>query len=82
MSVRFSAAAVLFALGIHLPVVAQAPRKEGNWEITVQVEMEGATHQARSRTTTQCITAEEAADQEKPLPTGREHADQLHGLRP
>lgn len=55
-------------LGLCVPVLAQSPRRDGNWEITVDVELEGLAQKIPPRTTTQCVTPEEAADARKTLP--------------
>ena len=51
-----------------VPLAAQAPRRDGNWEITVDVEIEGLAQKLPSRTTTQCVSPEEAADARKAMP--------------
>jgi hypothetical protein len=62
--------ATAFGLLLLLPCVgtAQTPRKDGNWEVTMELLIDG-TSAAPPRTTAQCITREEAetADQ-KALP--------------
>lgn len=51
-----------------VPLLAQTPRRDGSWEITVDVDIEGLTQKIPSRTTTQCVTPEEAADARKAIP--------------
>jgi Protein of unknown function (DUF3617) len=67
MILRYAALSLL--LGLHLPAAAQPPRKDGNWEITMQIAVDGAAPRLPPRVTTQCITAEEAANS-KPMPDG------------
>jgi hypothetical protein len=67
MILRYAALALLF--GAHLPTATPTPRKDGNWEITMQIAVDGAAPKLPPRITTQCITPEEAADQ-KALPQG------------
>jgi len=55
------AAALAALLTLSGTAAAQIPRQDGNWEITVDVDLEGATGKIPARTTTQCITKEEAA---------------------
>ncbi len=64
------AAVLTLVLGLHLPAAAQAPRQDGNWEITMQIEMDGVAPRLPARTTTQCVTKEEAADPKKAMPQG------------
>lgn len=56
------------ALALCTPVSAQAPRRDGNWEITVDVDIEGLAQKIPPRTTVQCVTPEEAADARQGLP--------------
>ncbi len=44
------------------------PRRDGNWQVTIQMEMPGLPQQMPPMVTTQCITKEEAADPQKSLP--------------
>lgn len=59
-------------LAMSLPVFAQAggPRRDGNWQITVQMEMPGmpAGMTMPPQTMTQCITPQDAADPSKTIP--------------
>lgn len=61
-----------FALALALPLVAEekSPVSAGKWEITIQVEMPGLPVSVPPVKTTQCVTAEEAADPKKSVPTG------------
>lgn len=62
-------AAVVLAASI--PAFAQAPsgpRRDGNWQITIQMDMPGMPSGMPPMTMTQCITPQEAADPEKTLP--------------
>lgn len=40
---------------------AQAPRRDGNWEITLDVTLDGVAEKIPARTMTQCITKDEVA---------------------
>jgi len=51
-------------------VFAQQPRRDGNWEIKIQVVLEGMPQGAPPFTTTQCITKEQADDPSKMIPQG------------
>lgn len=60
-------------LAWSLPVLAQGPsgvRRDGKWEITVQMEMPGmpAGMTMPPTTMTQCITPQDAADPSKSIP--------------
>ena len=68
MILRYAALALL--TGLHLPTAAQPPRKDGNWEITMQIAVDGAPPTQPPRITTQCITPEEADADRKSLPEG------------
>ncbi|MFN7916198.1 MAG: DUF3617 family protein [Vicinamibacterales bacterium] len=59
-------------VALSLPVFAQGPgpRRDGNWQITVQMEMPGmpAGMTMPPQTMTQCITPQDAADPSKAVP--------------
>ncbi len=61
---------VVAALGCSAVLGAQGsgPRRDGNWQITTQMEMPGLPQQMPPMITTQCITKEDAADPQKSLP--------------
>ena len=56
--------AAVFALAGSL--IAQGPRRDGRWEVKMEMQMAGMTMPAQ--TMTQCVTKEEAADPQKGLP--------------
>ena len=63
----FRHAAVLsLALGLSLSVDAQTPRRDGNWEVTMRVEIEG-TAATPPKMVTQCVSKEDVADPQKPF---------------
>jgi hypothetical protein len=49
-------------------VVAQGPRRDGKWEVTMEMQMEGMPQAMPPRTTTHCVTPEEAKDPQKAIP--------------
>ncbi len=51
-------------------VFAQQPRRDGNWEIKMEMGMEGMPQGMPPITTTQCVTKEQAEDPSKMLPQG------------
>ena len=51
-------------------VFAQQPRRDGNWEIKMEMAMEGMPQGMPPITTTQCVTKEEAEDPRKMIPQG------------
>jgi hypothetical protein len=52
--------------GISAAVLAQAPRRDGKWEVKMEMSMPGM--QMPPTTTTQCITPADAADPTKSVP--------------
>jgi hypothetical protein len=70
MTVRaVSLSAALLALSIA--AFAQGPRRDGNWEVKMEMEMAGMPPGMPPFTSTQCITPEEAKDPDKLVPQGR-----------
>jgi hypothetical protein len=65
MRLRALVAAVAVA-GISAAVFAQAPRRDGKWEVKMEMSMPGM--QMPPTTTTQCITPADAADPQKSVP--------------
>jgi len=61
-TLALTAAAVVVAATL----LAQGPRRDGRWQVTIEMQMAGMTMPPQS--TTQCITPEEAADPQKALP--------------
>jgi hypothetical protein len=55
-------AVTLAAAVASAAVVAQEPRRDGNWEMTVQMEMAGMPQKMPPTTIKQCITKEQAND--------------------
>ena len=70
---RLRSALMIAALAaLAASVFAQGPRRDGNWEVKMEMSMPGMTMPAI--TTTQCITKEDALDPQKALqqaPSGR-----------
>jgi len=67
----------LLGIGLHLPVLGQAPpRRDGNWEVTVEIATAEAGQAPHThlppRTITQCVTPEDAADPKKSLMKGND----------
>ncbi len=54
------------------PVGTQPPRRDGSWEIRVDVEIGGDATLIPPRTLTECVSKEDAADVRKALPHGKE----------
>ncbi len=55
------AASLAGLLTLSATAGAQTPRRDGNWEITIELVLDGAAGKVPARTMTQCITTEEAA---------------------
>jgi hypothetical protein len=63
----FRHAAVLsLVLGLTASAFAQTPRKDGSWEVTMEVEIEGMPA-VPSKMMTQCVSKEDVSDPQKPL---------------
>jgi hypothetical protein len=60
--------ACLFAAGPSL--LAQGPRRDGKWEVKMEMDMPGMPVKMPAMTTTQCITKEDADDPQKVTPRG------------
>ena len=58
---------VMMAVGLWAQ--GSGPRRDGNWEIKVEMQMPGMAMPAQ--TITQCITPQDAADPQKMMPSGR-----------
>ena len=59
------------SVSISMAVLAQGPRRDGKWETTMQMEMEGMPVRMAPMTTTNCVTKEQADDPTKFTPQGR-----------
>ena len=53
-------------MALAVSLLAQGPRRDGRWEVKMEMSMAGMTMPAQ--TITQCITAEDAADPQKSMP--------------
>ena len=53
-------------MALAVSLLAQGPRRDGNWEVKMEMQMAGMS--MPPQTVTQCVTAEEAADPQKALP--------------
>jgi hypothetical protein len=68
---RFRPIAVAAALAaISATALAQGPRRDGNWEIKMQMEMPGMPQGMPPMTMTQCITKEMLSDPKNTIPGG------------
>src|SRR4051812_14260513 len=64
MNVR-NLAAIGALLSISVVVFAQTARRDGNWEVTMTMEMPGMPAGMPPMTATQCVTKEQAADPQR-----------------
>lgn len=55
-------------LGLAVAAFAQGPRRDGRWEVKMEMNMPGMPGMP-PMTTTQCITPEDAADPQKSMPS-------------
>ena len=67
MSVR-PAVMTVALVALSFAAFAQGPRRDGQWEIKVQMEMAGMPPGMPPMTSTKCITPEEAKDPDKSVP--------------
>src|SRR5437762_2461237 len=61
----------VFFVGVILgsmTAIAQGPRRDGRWEVSMQMEMTGVPMQLPPQTIVQCITPEQAAKPEQSVP--------------
>src|SRR4030095_8813698 len=58
-------------LALSIAAFAQGPRRDGNWEVKMEMQMAGMPPGMPPFTSTQCITPEEAKDPHKLVPQGR-----------
>ena len=66
---RVYACLVAVFAAASVSVVAQSgPRRDGNWEVTMQMEMPGMPAAMPATKMTQCITPQEASDPSKSVP--------------
>ena len=66
-----TAGAFALVVGASVSLLAQGPRRDGNWEITIEMDnMPGmpAGMSMRPIKTTQCITPQDAADPQRSIP--------------
>jgi hypothetical protein len=68
---RFAAALIAAAV-VSGSLLAQAPgvRRDGNWQVTMELNIPGMPQGMPPMTMTQCITKEQAADPSKLVPQG------------
>ena len=63
--------AVAATLAVCTSLLAQEPRRDGNWEITMKMEMPGMPMAMPPITTTKCVTQAEVDDPMKAMPSGQ-----------
>jgi len=66
---------VVFAAAISASLLAQ-PRRDGRWEVKMEMDMPGMPAGMPPMTSTQCITPDEAKDPQKSIPQGRGRGNQ------
>src|SRR5262249_51972876 len=75
MKTRIALAAACVACVLAAGTFAQGPRRDGKWEVKMEMDMAGmpnmpAGAQMPAFTTTHCVTPEEAKDPQKAIPQG------------
>ncbi len=66
-----NAACITVVVGLSVAALAQAPRRDGRWEVKMEMEIPGMPMKMPAMTTTQCITKEQAEDPQRSVPQGR-----------
>lgn len=61
-------ALVAAVVGLSISALAQGPRRDGRWEVKMEMEMPGMPMKMPPMTTSQCVTKEQAADPQKTVP--------------
>jgi hypothetical protein len=77
MKARRTASLALLGLALAWTVLAQtaSPMREGNWEVSVKMEMPGMPMEMPPMKMTQCVTREQLKDPQSALPKGFEDGD-------
>lgn len=73
--VRATTTAILCLTALPWAVSAQAPVRDGRWEITTEMDMPGMPMKMPATKTTQCITKEQAADPNQSVPKSSRGGD-------
>ena len=63
-----NAALATIVLGLSVSASGQGPRRDGRWEVKIEMEMPGMPMKMPPMTTTQCITKEQAEDPQRTVP--------------
>ena len=63
-------AVVLVVFGLSSSAFAQGPRRDGRWEVTMEMDMPGMPMKLPPVKTIQCITKEQAGDPNQAVPQG------------
>jgi hypothetical protein len=66
-----SGAAVIVFVTLSVMAQGPGPRRDGNWQVTMEMEMPGMPQKMPPMTLTQCITQADADDPTKLAPQGR-----------
>ncbi len=79
---RYPSIAVVIAAALSLfssvstgPVFAQAPVRDGRWEVSTEMDMPGMPMKIPAMKTIQCVTKEQADDPNQSVPKGRQGKD-------
>ena len=68
MKSRTAAALAAVVLGVSIAALAQGVRRDGRWEVKMEMEMAGLPANMPAMTSTQCITPADAQDPKKAMP--------------
>jgi hypothetical protein len=70
MKLKFGVVLAFGVAALSWVAYAQSPVRDGQWDVTMQMEMANMPTKMPPMKTTQCITKEQAADPSKSLPSG------------
>jgi uncharacterized protein DUF3617 len=68
---KHTALVAIAIVGLTFSLAGQGARRDGRWEVKMEMDIPGVPAGMPPITTTQCITPEEAKDPQKSMPQGR-----------
>ena len=70
MKLAAAASTAFLLVTLSLTAIAQSPRRDGNWQVTMEMSVPGMPQKMPPMTLTQCLTPEDAKDPTKLAPQG------------